>query len=135
MADSGPVETVLDITEKAARSAQKFKTIADQFIDDWGLRPQKRVDAGVAGNPPAPKISDYPSQWSKESLDQKIQAVRTDASALGTQIKGLFNLAYESPTGGQTAAPIPSPAVANHVAISPLLIIGVIGLLIFMGKK
>lgn len=130
---SGPIENVLGVTKKAAEAAREFKTIADDFIDAWGLRPEKRIEAAVPGRPPAPAIYDYPSQWSKESLDRKIQDIRGTVSGLGTQIKGLFGLVYESPTGGQTAAAIPAPA--DRVTVSPLVLLAVVGLLIFMGKK
>ena len=101
---SGPIENVLGVVRTAAETATEFKTIADKFIADWGLGAKKQTEAAVPGRPPAPAIYDYPSQWSKESLDQKITDVRSALSNVGTQIKGLFNLAYESPTGGQTAA-------------------------------
>lgn len=135
---SGPVEDVLGTVRKAAETAHEFKTIADKFIEDWGLGAKKRVEGStVPGRPPAPTIYDYPSQWSKESLDRKIQDVRSAISNVGTQIKGLFNLAYESPTGGQTAAQMsPGPAPAAGVAgISPIWLIAGLGLLILIWRK
>ena len=126
------VESILGPVRVAAETAVEFKTIADHFIDGWGLRPTQRTDAGVSGNPPAPVIYDYPSQWSKESLDRSIRNIRVGAETLGRQIKGLFNLAYESPTPGeQTAAPM----MAGIGAIPPIVIIAVLGLLIYMGTR
>jgi len=125
------VESILGPVRVAAETAVEFKTIADVFIDSWGLRPIQRTEAATPGNPPAPAIYDYPSAWSKESLDRKIQNIRVGAETLGRQIIGLFNLAYESPTPGeQTAAPM-----AGIGAIPPIVIIAVLGLLIYMGMK
>lgn len=123
---NGPIESVLSVFKKGAAAVGEFKTIADDFIDDWGLRPEKRVGAAVPGRPVAPAIYDYPSQWSKESLDRSIKDVRTTVSGLGKQIKGLFNLAYESPTGGQTAQRLPSPV--DSLGVSPLLILALLAL-------
>lgn len=124
MAESGVIENILGAAKKGAESAREFKTIADDFIGDWGLGAKKRTDAAVPGRPPAPAIYDYPSQWSKESLDLKIKDIRTTVSGLGSQIKGLFGKAYESPTGGQTATRIESPV--DSMAVSPLLILALV---------
>jgi len=127
------VENILGTVQVAAETATKFKTIADKFIYDWGLAPTQRTDAAVSpGFPPAPPIYDYPSQWSKESLDRSIQDIRIGAETLGRQIKGLFNIWYESPTNGQTASPMASPF---GFEVSPLVILAVVGLIIFVGMK
>lgn len=126
------VESILGTVRVAAETAGEFRTIADKFIYDWGLAPTKRIDAGVSGNPPAPPIYDYPSQWSKESLDRSIQDIRIGAETLGRQIKGLFNIWYESPTDGQTASPITAPA---GFGLSPIVILAIVGLIIFVGMK
>lgn len=124
MAESGVIENILGAAEKGAEKAREFKTIADEFIDVWGLGAKKRTGAAVPGRPPAPAIYDYPSQWSKESLDLKIKDIRGTVSGLGAQIKGLFGKAYESPTGGQTAARIESPV--DSLAVSPLLVLALL---------
>ena len=123
----GLIESIFGVAQVAAESAVEFKTMAYLFIDKWGLRPVQRTQAAVYGSPPAPAIYDYPSPWSKESLDQKIQDIRYGAEDLGRQIKGLFNLSYESPTGGQTAAPMTGVG-----AIPPIAILILVGLLILI---
>lgn len=125
------VESILGTVTVAAETASKFKTIADKFIYDWGLSPTRRTDAAVSpGYPPAPAIYDYPSQWSKESLDRSIKDIGLTAETLGQQVKGLFNVWYE-PTDGQTAAPM----TTGFGAIPPIAILAVLGLLIWMGVR
>jgi hypothetical protein len=124
----GLIESIFGVAQVAAESAVEWKTMADLFIDKWGLRPVQRTEAAVYGNPPAPAIYDYPSPWSKESLDQKIEDIRYGAETLGRQIKGLFNIAYDSPTGGQTAAPI---TTLGFAAIPPIAILALVALLVW----
>jgi len=132
--DIGPIEQVLGVVRGAAEKAHEFKTIADKFIKDWGLVKVKRTEgSSLPGRPTSTTIYDYPSQWSKESLDQKITDIRTTTGELGKQIKGLFNLAYKSPTDGQTAAPITT--LPSQAAISPWLIIAGVVLLILIARK
>ena len=126
------VEAILGPVKVAAETASEFKTIADKFIYDWGLAPTQRTVAAISpGYPPAPAIYDYPSAWSKESLDRSIKDIRFTAETLGRQAKSLFNIWYESATDGQTAAPFPT----GVGAIPPIAILVVIGLLIWMGVR
>lgn len=138
---SGPIEGVLGVVRTAAETATEFKTIADKFIADWGLGAKKQSVPAVAtpGRPTNAPVYDYPSQWSKESLDQKIGDVRSALSNVGTQIKGLFNLAYESPTGGQTAAAIGGPPSTGGAGIAGIptiwLIAGAVLLFVMWRKR
>lgn len=139
---SGPIEGVLGVVRTAAETATEFKTIADKFIADWGLGAKKESAPSVStpGRPVNPTVYNYPSQWSKESLDQKIGDVRSALTNVGTQIKGLFNLAYESPTGGQTAAAIAGgPASTGGAGIAGIptiwLIAGAVLLFVMWRKR
>lgn len=139
---SGPIENVLGVVRTAAETATEFKTIADKFIADWGLGAKKQSTGSVStpGRPTNAPVYDYPSQWSKESLDQKIGDVRSALTNVGTQIKGLFNLAYASPTGGQTAAAMsatatPSTGGAGIAGIPTIWLIAGAVLLFVMWRK
>ena len=138
---SGPIEGVLGTVRVAAESAHEFKTIADKFIADWGLGAKKESAPSVStpGRPANPTVYNYPSQWSKESLDQSIKDIRSSLSNVGTQIKGLFNLAYESPTGGQTAAAMSggptSTGGAGIAGIPTIWLIAGAGLLLYLWRK
>ena len=143
-AKTDTVEDILGTVRGAAETAHEFKTIADKFIDDWGLGAKKQSPGSVStpGRPPNPMVYDYPSQWSKQSLDQSIKDIRSSLSNVGTQIKGLFNLAYESPTGGQTAAAMSggpsSTGGAGIAGLTPLAVIvwgSVIALVLYLWRK
>lgn len=136
---SGPIENVLGVVRTAAETATEFKTIADKFIADWGLGAKKQSATSVQtpGRPSNAPILDYPSQL---SLDQSIENIRSALTNVGTQVKGLFNLAYESPTGGQTAVPIsptatPSTGGAGIAGIPTIWLIAGAVLLFVMWRK
>jgi hypothetical protein len=136
---SGPIENVLGVVRTAAETATEFKTIADKFIADWGLAPQKESATAVStpGRPSNAVVNNYASQT---DLDQSIKKISSSLSDVGTQIKGLFNLAYPS-AGDQTAAPMsptptPSTGGAGIAGISPIVwLIAGAGLLLYLWRK
>lgn len=102
---------IMDIFGKVGD--ETFRTIADDFMVTYNLQEQSRSAGSlVPGNPPAPGEINYTAAQREQIIKEKIAAAqKTARSFLGSlvgQVKGLFNLSYDSPgldPGGEMGPP------------------------------
>lgn len=133
----GVVQNVMGSVEAAAASAAKIKTFADYYVDLLGLQ-KTNVQPGstVPGPVPAPTVTNYQAAWGVDAIGQSIKDVRSALSNAGNQIKGFFNIAYESPTGGQTAADMGQTVTIDAMPINtPILVIIALAALLYFGGR
>jgi hypothetical protein len=109
-------------------SANKMKTIADEWLEAGGYTVSRVDPAAVPGTTPAPQTTQY--QY-PNLIDQKIQNVVSAWGQLTDQVKGMFNLAYEKP---MTPTAVAASDVGMATSTVPWLWIG-LGLLALMVLK
>lgn len=122
----GIFETIGDLLGTFGGAAKKTSTIADQIMENWGLKVQS-VSPGskVSGSPPAPTITNY---GVANNVDRKIKDIKTAGEAVLNQIKGLFNLSYEGPydpkaTPQTGVATVPSTGMPSWLPIAGLALL------------
>jgi len=80
------------LVDTQGQAPSPFNTMADEFLEQIGLKVSS-VEPGseVPGRPVAPKTTNY--QFSN-NIDKSLKDL---GRALGEQVKGFFNIAYEGP--------------------------------------
>ena len=86
--------------EAFTTSANKIKTIADEFFQQGGYTVTRTDPAAkVPGRPVAPATTHY--QYPNR-IDQDVKNVVTAGQDFVSQVKGLFNIGYETPIPQKT---------------------------------
>jgi len=129
---TGFIDRILSSLETAAITTHRVQGLAEQFMDDWNLRPREtQPGATVRGELPAPNVTHYNSPTIQAGMNQKMEQVRQAAESLWGQVKGMFNLDYEP-----EKSPSPVPTVKQtgwSLAVHPILL-AVIVLIIIASK-
>jgi len=127
---TGFIDRILSSLEMAAITTHRVQGLAEQFMDDWNLRPREtQPGATVRGELPAPNVTHYNSPTIQAGMNQKMEQVRQAAESLWGQVKGMFNLDYEP-----EAEPAPQTTVQQKT-MSPILLLAGIGILILIASK
>ena len=81
----------------ALEQSKKISTIADSFIELWGLKPREPISEGAAeiGNSPGTV------EHLQKDFYRQAETTKTWAKGFLDQVKGLFGIGYEGPAGGQ----------------------------------
>jgi len=78
---------------------ETFRTIADDFMEKYYLQEQSRtIGSSVPGNPPAPGEINYTAADFERLVKERIAAGKVVIGSLVSQVKGLFNMGYPSPS-------------------------------------
>ena len=95
-----------------------FKTIADEFVVKYGLYDQSfSAGSSVPGFPPAPGEINLSAAQREKIIKNRIASAQSVFGSLVSQVKGLFNMAYDSPgidPGGEME-PMELPGPAKEV--------------------
>ena len=94
-----PVETIFDVIGAGVGTATKVRTVVDEFMEIWGLKPREPISEGPkeVGNSRG-DVSNVGKQVSRAA-----ETVSAWGSAIVKQVKGLFSLGFSGPEGGQPA--------------------------------
>ncbi len=100
-----------------------WKTYADKFIDDMGLKViSVSPGARVPGPVPAPRTEHYNAA---NNMDQRVEKVLGKKGVeFVRQVKGLFNLGYEGPEAPQGigGGPLAAPVAATSAGMPTILL-------------
>lgn len=77
---------------------KSFKTIADEFVIKYGLYDQSyTAGSSVPGSPPAPAEINLSAAQREKIIKNRIASAQSVVGSLVAQVKGLFNMGYDSP--------------------------------------
>jgi len=122
--------------------AREIRTLVDEVAYDWGLSDRRPISAGPqeVGNSPGNVIYQNRSEDDRASVIEIgkgiLSGVGSMLSGFADQVKGLFSLGYESPTGAQPVFSI-KHEVEPTAKLSTGLIIGAValGAILLFGRK
>lgn len=81
----------------ALAQSKKIATVADEFTKTWDLESREPISEGPKeiGNSPGTVTH------MQQDVDKRVGTIRATGSKLLEQVKGLFSIGYEGPTGDQ----------------------------------
>lgn len=123
-------EPIVDILRQTAETAHEFRSIADQFMVDWGLNVQSvNPGSNVVGRPVAVTETNYTGIDREAEIKQKMKTIEGTLDTFVRQVKGLFNTGY--PTN---VVSTPSVAEAETQPTMPIWLILAIIFLVMVAK-
>lgn len=125
----GPVDTIYDVVKGGIESGIKIKTLADEFMRVWNLKPREPISEGPReiGNSPGVVVN-MQSEGGRQA-DVLIERGKN----IIDQIKGFFSVGYEAPTGDQPVHDIEQNITPGKIPAKTLAVVGVIAAIYFLG--
>ena len=129
----GPLETFVDIARWGTEQAAKITTVADEFMVAWGLKKREPISGGAKETGNSPGTIQY-LQDIRDKTAAVLPTLKAAGSAILDQVKGLFNLGYES-TGSQPVFSIQHELEPKTKITIGMAAAGIIIALLLFGRK
>lgn len=129
----GPLETFVDIMEYGTEQAVKITTAADEFMYALGLKRREPI-SDTKPTPENPEGLMQNLQDIRDKTAAVLPALRAAGGAILDQVKGLFNLGYES-TGSQPVFSIQHELDPKTKLTAGMAAAGIIIALLLLGRK
>lgn len=109
----------------ALAQSKKIATVADEFMKTWDLEPRKSISEGPKETGNSPGTVTHMQQ----DVDKRVGTIRATGSKLLEQVKGLFSIGFEGPTGDQPAHQtktgaeyFPEPKTTLGIAVAVVIV-------------